>query len=395
MHLNKEEERFLESDNPGVRKAMKLLVRLGDIYGAEEMVEINSAQASGVSYKSIGDPGVNFLESFAEEGAEVKVPTFSNPAGMDMERWEEMGVDNEFAQKQKRIIDAMEEMGITVANTCTPYLAGNLPRRNEHLAWAESSAVSFANSVIGAKTNREGGPSALAGAITGRVPKHGLHLEENRKPTHVVDVEASTENISDFGALGSLIGGKVEDGKPYFAGIDHSNTDELKSLGAAMAASGAVALYFVEGVTAGRDDFDEIGNLEKIEVTEEDLKEESEDLNKAEEPDLVVFGCPHSSVNEIKEIADLLQGKKIRKDLWVCTSRAVKVWADRMGYTDTIKKAGGKVFCDTCKVVCPLEDMEYERTGTNSGKAANYLPGFSEQDVVFSNKEKLIQKVIE
>ncbi len=392
MNLTKEEERMLESDNPAVRKAMKLLVKLGDIYGAEEMVEVKSAQASGVSYKSIGDPGIKFLKEFVDEGAEVSVPTFANPAGMDLERWKEMNISEDFAEKQREIVEAMKKMGITIASSCTPYLWSNLPRRKEHIAWAESSAVSFANSVIGARTNREGGPSALAAAITGRTPKHGLHLEENREPTHVVQVDASLDDISDFGALGSWVGQRVEDGKPYFIGIGSAGTDELKSLGAAMAASGAVALYFVEDITT---DPKEVSNLEKLSFGEKEKKEEYDKLTASEEPELVVFGCPHCSINEIEDIANRLEGQKVKKDLWVFTSKAVKAWADRMGYTDIIERAGGKVLSDTCNVVCPIEDMKYEKMGTNSGKAANYLPGFCEQDVLFANTTELIDKVIE
>ncbi len=391
MHLTKEEEKMLESGSKPVRKAMELLVRLGDIYGAEEMIEVNSAQASGVSYKSIGDPGIEFLEGFAEEGAEVKIPTFANPAGMDLERWKEMDVSEEFAEKQKRIIKAMKEMGIITTTSCTPYLFGNLPRKNEHIAWAESSAVSFANSVIGAKTNREGGPSALSAAITGRTPNYGLHLEKNRKPTHLIEVKTDLETISDFGALGSWVGREVEDGKPYFKGIKNAKTDELKSLGAAMAASGAVALYFVGGITTDREKPED---LEKIEFTEKEKKEEYQELNQAQDPDLIVFGCPHASIEEIKEISESLDGETLEKDLWVCTNRAVKSWADRMGYTEKIEESGGKVLCDTCNVVCPLEDMEYENTGTNSGKAANYLPGFCDQEIIFSDRKKLIKKAI-
>ncbi len=392
MHLTEEEKKMLESDNPAVRKAMKLLVKLGDIYGAEEMVEINSAQASGVSYKSIGDPGLKFLQEFADEGAEVSVPTFANPAGMDLERWEEMDISKEFAEKQNEIIEAMKGMNITIASSCTPYLWSNLPGRNEHVAWAESSAVSFANSVIGARTNREGGPSALAAAITGRTPKHGLHLDKNRNPTHVVEVEADLKNISDFGALGSWVGKKVEDGKPYFVGVTSAGTDELKSLGAAMAASGAVALYFVEGVTVDQRD---VSDLERLSFTEGEKEDEYLKLTASEEPELVVFGCPHCSINEIEEISKKLEGRTVTKDLWVFTSKAVKAWSDRMGYTDVIEEAGGKVLSDTCNVVCPIEDMKYESMGTNSGKAANYLPGFCKQDVMFADTTELIDKVVE
>ncbi|OYT58766.1 hypothetical protein B6U81_07285, partial [Thermoplasmatales archaeon ex4484_30] len=228
---------------------MRLLVRLGDVYNADKMIPVSSVQVAGVSYKSIGDPGLEFLEDFASKGAKVKVLTYLNPAGMDLENWKEMGIDENFAKKQMRIINAFKEMGIVATATCTPYLAGNLPRFNEHIAWSESSAVSFANSVIGARTNREGGPSALAAAICGLTPNYGLHLDENRKPHFLVKVKADLKFNADFGAMGYFIGSIVKNKIPYFEGIKNANTDHLKALGAAMAASGAVALYHVDGMT--------------------------------------------------------------------------------------------------------------------------------------------------
>lgn len=392
MHLTQEEEDLLESDNDAVRKAMELLVKLGDIYGAEEMIEIESAQASGISYKSIGDPGVEFLEGFAEEGAEASVPTFANPAGMDFDRWEEMGVDPDFAEKQQRIRDALEEMDIILSFTCTPYLAGNLPRRGQHVAWAESSAVSFVNSVVGARTNREGGPSALAAAITGRTPKYGLHLAENRQPTYRINVEADIETQADFAALGSWTGRLVEDGKPYFTGIDSGGTDDLKSLGAAMAATGAVALYFVEGVTTEKEPPE---NVETATFGEAELEAEYDELTTADDPELVVIGCPHTSPEEIQDVAAAVEGKTLTSDLWVATSGAVKTWADRNGYTDTIEDAGGMVLADTCNVVSPIEELGYESSATNSAKAATYLPGFCNQDVAFNDAETLLAEVTE
>ena len=392
IDLTAEEEALLESDVPAVRKSMELLVRLGDIYGAEEFVPIGSAQASGISYKSIGDPGVEFLEGFAEEGAKVQVQTFANPAGMDIDQWEEMGVGEEFARQQRRIVGALREMGVTVSFTCTPYLAGNLPGPNEHIAWAESSAVSFANSVIGARTNREGGPSALAAAITGRTPKYGLHLAENRVPTHRVEVDVSLDSQADFAALGSWTGRIVEDGKPFFAGVDGATTDELKSLGAAMAATGAVALHFVGGVTT---EADPPADVETLHFGREELDAEYAELSSTGDTDLIVFGCPHSSVEEIRTVADRLEGEQLDRDLWVCTSGAVKSQADRMGYTETIEDAGGMVLSDTCNVVAPIEEMGYESTATDSAKAAAYLPGFGEQDVHFDDKLALLEEAID
>ncbi|MDZ7850886.1 MAG: aconitase X catalytic domain-containing protein [Halodesulfurarchaeum sp.] len=392
MDLTTEEEALLESDVPAVRKSMELLVRLGDIYGAEEFVEIGSAQASGISYKSIGDPGVEFLEGFAEEGATVQVQTFANPAGMDIERWEEMGVSEEFATQQRRIVAALREMGVTVSFTCTPYLAGNLPGPNEHIAWAESSAVSFANSVIGAKTNREGGPSALAAAITGRTPKHGLHLDENREPTYLIEVDVPLETQADFAALGSWTGRIVEDGKPFFAGVNGATTDQLKSLGAAMAATGAVALHFVGGVTTEKAPPEDV---ETLQFGAAELEGEYGDLSATEDTDLIVFGCPHASVDEIGTVADRLDGESLDRDLWVCTSRSVKSQADRMGYTESIEDAGGMVLSDTCNVVAPIEELGYESSATDSAKAASYLPGFGNQTVRFDDKLSLLEEAIE
>lgn len=396
MHLTKKEEKLLEGEEgKATKKAMELLVRLGDIYGAEEMVEIGSAQASGISYKSIGDPGLQFLQGFADEGAKVKVPTYANPAGMDLEKHKKMGIPDDFAKKQNKIVDALEEMGIITAFTCTPYLAGNLPRKNEHIAWAESSAVSFANSVIQAKTNREGGPSALSAAITGRTPKYGLHLEENRKPTRLVKVKTKLKTVFDFGALGSFIGEKVDDGKPFFKGIKQANTDQLKSLGAAMAASGAVALYFVDNITVDGKNYD-LDNLETLEFTKKEKRETVDRLNTGtQEPDLIVVGCPHSSINEVKQVAAELEERKLKSDLWVLVSKPIEKLADRMGYTETIEQAGGQVLSDTCHVVCPIQDLGYETTGVNSGKAAEYLPGFGDQNVIFASVEELIERYTE
>ncbi|RLF95581.1 hypothetical protein DRN50_03535, partial [Thermococci archaeon] len=149
MYLTREEESILNGEKGEVyEKVFRLLVRLGDIYGADKMIQVGSVQVAGVSYKSIGDPGRDFLEDFAEKGAKVKVLTFLNPAGMDMENWKELGFPEDFAENQIRIMNAFKKMGIVVTATCTPYLAGNLPRFGEHIAWSESSAVSFSNSVI-------------------------------------------------------------------------------------------------------------------------------------------------------------------------------------------------------------------------------------------------------
>ena len=394
MHLTQEEEQFLNGEHGEVTaRLFRLLVRLGDIYEAEEMIPVGSVQVAGVSYKSVGDPGLAFLEDIADQEAKVKVLTFLNPAGMDLEDWKEIGFPKDFAEHQLRIMDAFKRMGIVITSTCTPYLAGNLPRFREHIAWSESSAVSFSNSVIGARTNREGGPSALAAAICGRTPKYGLHLWENRQPTIQIDVEADLSFSSDYGALGYTVGKQVKNKIPYFTGITNANTDHLKSLGAAMAASGAVALYHIKDLTPEAD-LVETKRLEKITITQQDIDETYQTLSKGEEPDIVILGCPHASLREISLLAEKVKDKQLKKPVWICTSRMMKEAADRMGFTKIIEKAGGKIVADTCMVVSPIEQMGYKKTGVNSGKAANYLPGFCKQEVVYNNINKLIDKVI-
>jgi len=391
MYLTKEEEKIQDGDEGEVvERLFRLLIRLGDIYGADKMIPVGSVQVAGVSYKSIGDPGAEFLEDMASKGAKVQVLTYLNPAGMDLENWKELGFPKDFAKNQLRIMDAFRKMGIVVTSTCTPYLAGNLPRFREHIAWSESSAVSFSNSVIGARTNREGGPSALAAAICGVTPNYGLHLWEKRQPAIKIKVDADLNFNSDFGALGYFVGKQVKNKIPFFTGIKNANTDQLKALGAAMAASGAVALYHVEGLTPEAD-LVEKDSLETMDVGKKELDETYAKLSTGRNPDIVILGCPHASLREISALADKLNEKHLKKPIWICTSRVMREAADRMGFTEIIEKAGGHIVADTCMVVSPIEQMGYKTTGVNSGKAANYLPGFCKQDVVFANIDKLIE----
>ncbi len=390
MELDREQERILAGERgPVLERMLRLLVRLGEIYGADRFVPIASAQVSGVSYKSIGDPGLELLEDLAAQGARVRVPTTLNPAGIDLEAWRELGIPEEFARKQMRIIEAFKQMGVQPTATCVPYLVGHRPGFGEHLAWAESSAVVFANSVLGARTNRESGLSALAAAVCGVTPDYGYHREENRKATVVVRVEAPLRDAADFGALGYYVGQRCPNGVPYFEGLGGASEDQLKALGAGMAASGAVALFHAERVTpeSGKQ---ETAGLERIEFGAGELKKIREELTSDCEPDLAVIGCPHASLAEIEEIARRLEGKRLRKPLWVCTARAIKREAERRGLVQAIERAGGRVIADTCAVVAPLEALGFGCTAVNSAKAARYLPGLCKQWVVYMRTEEII-----
>src|SRR4030065_553256 len=321
MHLTTWDERVLAGEEGhGRQKAMELLVALGDIYGAKRLIPIASAQISGASFKTIGDAGTKFLEDFSEH-AKVTVRASLNPLGMDKKRWKTMGVSEEFHSKQNRIVRAYEVLGVEPMYTCTPYLAGNRPRRGQHIAWAESSATVFANSYLGAMTNREGGPSALAAAIIGKTAEYGLHLAENREPRIRIDIDEIPEGLVPLAGfmVGKIAGKRI----PFLPGLQLT-PDQHKAFGAAMAATGAVSMYefSVPGVRK-RVDTSSIEELVIMPPT--DLLMQSEELRGDDDWDLVAIGCPHCSMNEIKRMAKYLKGRRPAKnsDVWFCTSRSV------------------------------------------------------------------------
>ena len=372
MYLTKNEQKMLDGEEGyAAKKSMEILVALGNIYGAEKLIEVGSVQVAGVSYHNLGDAGLEFLNELAKDG-KVKVLTTLNPAGMDLENWQNLGIDPEFARKQNLVIEAFSKMGIIVSCTCTPYLIGNLPRYGEHVAWSESSAVTFANSVIGAKTNREGGPSALAAAFVGKTPYYGLHLDKNRVPDIHVEVTADLEKFSDWGALGYCIGTQVPAKIPYITGIKDANVDVLKTFCASVVTFGSKPLFYMQGITPASEKY--LPPKEKITINASDLKAAYDAINdETEDIDFVCIGCPHASIKEISQIANLLKGKKIspKTEFWVATSRSAKQLSDKRGYTKIIEDAGAKFACDTCMAVAPIKGR-FKAIATTSAKGCYY-----------------------
>jgi predicted aconitase len=367
MQLEPRDERILAGEEGETRqKMLEILVALGMVFGADRLVQIASAQVSGASYKTISRYGLEWLEQL---DARVVVPAVLNPIGMPRGRWQEMGVDRDFAQQQQAVIAAYERLGVRLECTCTPYYL-NPPGFGDHLAWSESSAVSYANSVIGARTNREGGPGALAAAIIGKTPCYGLHLARNRIPQIAVGVDMRGKNmgIAHFGALGYLTGRLAGNRIPYFTGIRPDN-DGLKALGAAMAATGAVALYHVDGITpeAKKSRFDLTG-LEKITVGADEI----DGLFSELPVDAVAVGCPHCSRQELRTVASLLAGKSVRIPFYIFAAQAVI--DDNRQTVYSIEKSGARVYGDTCMVVSPVMER-YKAIMVNSGKALAYIPG--------------------
>lgn len=360
---------------PAVQKAMQILAALGEIYGADSMIPVTSVQIAGVSYENLGDAGLEWLEEMAQGGGKARITSTLNPAGMDIENWQALGIDADFAEKQVKVIEMFAKMGIIPTCTCTPYLAGNLPHYGEHIAWAESSAVCFSNSVIGARTNREGGPSALAAALTGVTPAYGLHLDENRRPQLTIKVEAHLSETMHFGALGKVIGeiiqGKKRKAIPYIQGIHGANLEQLKSFSASVATYGGLALFHMQGITPESDAYDP--PAESAAVSQSDLDQAIQSLNDTIENDVdfVSLGCPHLSVKEIARIANMLQGRQVKKEFWITTSRVTKKLSDMAGYTQIIEESGAKFAADTCCVVAPIKGR-FHTLVTDSAKACYY-----------------------
>ncbi len=374
LELSIEEQALLAGDyGPGARKAMEIVTTLGKIYGARRLVPVGSVQVAGVSYRNLGEAGLEFLRQWADQGAQVRVPTTLNPAGMDLRAWQELGFSEPFARRQVAVIRAYRQLGVRTTCTCTPYLVGNAPRMGEHVAWAESSAVSYANSVLGARTNREGGPGALAAAIVGRTAAYGLHLDENRRATLRVVVRCPVRTPSDFGALGYLVGKAARNRVPYFVGLEVESPDvALKALGAAMAASGAVALYHVAGVTPEADQ-PRILAPDHGTLVVDDLRPGYTALNSdVYEIDLVWFGCPHADLEEIREVVRLLAGRRVRTALWITTAREVRVQAETEGLVTAVEASGGQVVADMCTVVAPMQELSFRTLATPSAKGATY-----------------------
>jgi predicted aconitase len=397
LRLTSSERAMLAGEaGAGVRRAMEIIVALGQIYGASDLVPVSSAQVSGVSYRNLGEAGLEFLQAWAAEGARARIPTTLNPAGADLSAWQSLGFTEHFARKQQAVIAAYVDLGATPTCTCTPYLVGYVPECGQHVAWAESSAVSYANSVLGARTNREGGPSALAAAITGRTARYGLHLAENRRATTVVDVRCPVTSGADAGALGYLVGRQVGTGVPSFRFRDRGrvSSSTLKQLGAAMASSGAVALYHVEGVTPEAR-AENVVAPDAQTVVVDDLRPGYAALNGASpDVDVVSLGCPHASLAELEAIAERLDGRQVRTVLWITTSRAIRELAQESGAVPLIEKAGGRVVADTCMVVAPVEELGFRALATNSGKMALYAPSHGGLSIRFGSTEKCLKAAV-
>lgn len=398
MRLSDEEKAMRDGrDGAAVAKAMDLLIRYGNALGAENLVETRNVCGTVTATTpfmrdfALKQGGLDAVFSeFNLDSAEVvavpKVRAFSShlQLGFDPHHPAEMGVGEQIVEFYRASEAAAARMGVQMLNTCTPYQVGNVPTRGEHCAWMESSAVIYINSVLGARTNAEGRESTSAAMLTCRIPNWGYHLDDARRATHHIVLDTPVESVEDWGLLGYWVGGWVQDRVPVISGLGAvPNLPRLKHFGAAASSSGGVEMYHLVGVTPEASTLAQAcGGLapqERRHYGARERRETYERINAMAHDrhvDYVMLGCPHYTIEQIWEAAQLLEGRQVHPDsaLWIFTPRAIKSLADRNGYTAIIEAAGAKILTDSCSAMSRAVPPGTRVVALDSAKQAHYLP---------------------
>ena len=386
--------------------AMSIVVRMADVFGAGELMDISAAHIDSTIY--IGEAGLEFAERLAAMGARVVVPTTLNVSGLDEHHWQEWAVPEGWARNAQRQMVAYQGMGAEPTWTCAPYQTDLKPRFGQQICWGESNAIVFANSVIGARTERYPDLMDICCAITGRVPAHGLHLIENRRGEilmRLVDIPLALQREDSlYPVLGYLMGKVAQDRIPVIEGLAVRPTeDQLKALGAAAASSGTVALFHMVGVTPEAPTHDAAfqGHLpsETVDVSMRTLSAARGELTSADGADLdmVVLGSPHFSLAEFKQLAKLVAGKHThpRVRFLVTSSRAMTLLARQSGVLQAFEEFGGQLTVDTCILATPMLPQEIKTLMTNSGKYAYYVPGMLNRRMTFGSLADCVESAVQ
>jgi predicted aconitase len=409
MNLSDREKEVLDGNlGSGPQSAMRLLVTLGEIYDAGRMIPVSSCHVGGRSYLIGGEENIEWMTDLMEGGARFQVLTSTNPCSVDFNQWQEMGLPEELVENQRRMDAVYLKMGAVPLGSCLPYQVGNLPLPGTHFAWGGSAGATFVNSAFGARGNREGSPSVVAAAITGVTPEYGLHLKENRYGDVLVDLSGldhSTLNLSDYSAIGSYVGRVLGDKTPVIVGLPETfSQDQIRFIISPMPTAGAVSMCHLVGITPEAPTMEvAFGGKtpeDKITVGPKEMQSAYDKLTTTQEEDvdLVCFGCPHSSISQIGEIAKCLDGKRIHENvrLWVATSTHQRSMAEQMGYVEIIERAGGLVTTDVCVAPgAPFHLVKGVKTVvTNTARGAYFIPGACHVDVIFGNTNDCIDSAI-
>lgn len=389
-------ERAIAAGSDGAAMAMRIVAEAARLMGAPRLIPVASAHIDGALYH--GDSGTLFAERLVEGGAKVAVRSTLNVGALDLTGCSRIRLEEPSRGMARRMMEAYRKLGCEPSWTCAPYQAGHRPALGTDVAWGESNAVVFCNSVLGARTNRYGDFLDIACAISGRAPDYGLHRPENRKATFVFDVSSLPKTFlaSEIAwpILGSLYGRLVGNAVAVVAGVDKNpGEDALKAFGAAAASSGAVGLFHIAGVTPEAPDLvTALGGQEPeqtVVVTADMARDAQARLSTAtgtDRVDAVAIGSPHLSIEEFAALERLIAGRKLAVPIYACTGRHALTELDRIGMRKSLEEAGVTVVADTCVVVTPI--MPELRGGvlmTNSGKFAHYAPGNTGYAVIYGS----------
>ncbi|WP_419023585.1 aconitase X [Emergencia sp.] len=405
LQLTPEQQNILDGNEGPARKlAMEILIKVGEGFGAQRLIPIQSVHLVLHAYKSAFDAGVEAAERIADMGGKFTVPTTIDPYGMDAEDWEGAKTPKEYAVMQKRLEAAVNRLGVIPVWTCTPYYGFNMPIFGENVAWSESSAVAFANTVLGARTNRQAAIVDICCGILGLAPEVGLHLAEERRGQVLIDLRMDRAlQAWEYPALGFRLGQLLGNRIGVVVGmLGTPDTEELKALCAAAAASGSVALLHIVGITPEARTLEEAfgGNHpeETITFTKKDLLETREKMNthKGKNVDIVALGCPHYTINEIISVQKLLNGRKISDNvaLWIYANSAAIALAEKMGIRKDLESLGVTIRAQTCMIISPIAEWGFKVMMTDSGKCVHYGPMECGTEMVFGSVEECVESAV-
>ncbi len=406
LTLSSKDHELLRGDHgPAAKMAMSIVARMAEVAGAARLLDITGAHIDSTVY--IGEAGLEFAERLANLGAKVAVPTTLNVSGLDEHHWQEWAVSSEWARQAYRQMAAYQSMGTIPTWTCAPYQAELRPSFGQQIAWGESNAIVFANSVLGARTERYPDLFDICCAITGRAPAIGLHLTENRRGQllfHLIDIPEELQQSDDFyPVLGNLIGKASLDKIPVIDGMTiQPDEDQLKAFGAAAASSGGVAMFHIVGVTPEAHTLDDAFHgydpLETIPVALDDLRESRRELTHTDSNTLhmVVLGSPHFSLAEYRRLAPMLRGKQKHPDVkfLVTSSRAMTQLAQQAGLLEPLQSFGAQITVDTCILTSPMLPEDIQNLMTNSAKFAYYAPGLLGRQIAFGSLEDCVDSAV-
>ena len=394
MKLNEIEQAMLAGVHGEAKKwAIEHQLMVGEMFDAEDLVEVSQSHMMA-DPESLGEAGVQFLEGIARQGARVSISMITDPRGVDLSYYDPLGQTEEMADLDRRTIQACQAMGILMTNTCVNYQTIMPPVFGDHVAYGDTGVVIYSNSVCGARTNFEGGPSALAAGLTGRTPRYGLHLDEKRAATKRFRVAEHPSNLTEWGILGAVIGkfsGSYWE-VPVIEGIETIPTsDELKHFGAAMASWGSTPLFHIVGITPECSSLMDVGGdkLPSKTIERSDLDELKSSFGRVGDAiDVVVFAAPQLSLVEMQTLAQLSENQKFIVPVIVCTSPQVYPDSERMGFNQLIEQAGGKVLQGTCFYQQYAREIGeangWKRLLSNSAKIVNILGGYGYQPALAS-----------